>query len=289
MAWVESIQKAIEFMESNLLEDITIDSIAEQANVSSSHFQRTFAVLTEVTVGDYIRRRRLTLAGEELLRTDVKIIDLAYKYGYDTPEAFSKAFRRQHDVTPSEARKLKGKLQSYNRLVIQVSLKGAKPMKYSVVEKDAFQVDGIKREFSAVAEEENVKGIPEFWEEVNQNGTSDVLFDLNDGVVDGVLGVCGEISENQKQNQTFDYWIGTSHATSVPEGMHSFELPASKWAVFEVHGPMPVAMQQAWKRIFSEWFPSTGYEHAGTPEFELYNRDDPSSPDLYSEIWIPIK
>jgi AraC family transcriptional regulator len=289
MAWVESIQKAIEYMEKNILEDITIESIAKQANVSPFHFQRTFAVLTEITVGDYIRRRRLTLAGEELLTTDAKIIDIAYKYGYETPEAFSKAFRRQHKVTPSGARKNKGKLQSYNRLVIQVTLKGVEPMKYSVVEKDAFQIVGVKREFSSVAEEDNVVGIPELWEEVNQNGTSDLLFQLNDGIVKGVLGVCGDVSEEQKRANVFDYWVATSFSGEIPEGMHSMVIPSSKWAIFEVHGPMPAAMQNAWKRIFSEWFPSTGYEHAGTPEFELYTDEDPNLPDLYSEIWIPIK
>jgi AraC family transcriptional regulator len=289
MAWVESIQKAIDYMENNILEDMTIDSIAKQANVSPFHFQRTFAVLTEMTIGDYLRRRRLTLAGEELLTTDAKIIALAYKYGYDTPEAFSKAFRRQHGVSPSEARKYKRKLQSYNRLIIQVILKGAEPMKYSVVEKNAFQIVGIKREFACVAEKENVSGIPELWKEVNQNGTSDRLFQLNDGVVTGVLGVCGGVSEEQKKANVFDYWVATSYAGEVPEGLLSLEIPASKWAVFEVNGPMPAAMQNAWKRIFSEWFPSTGYEHAGTQEFELYTDEDPNSPDLYSEIWIPIK
>ncbi|MFK3939233.1 GyrI-like domain-containing protein [Alkalihalobacillus sp. NPDC078783] len=289
MAWVESIQKAIEYMEENILEDMTIDNIAKQANVSPFHFQRTFSVLTECSVGEYIRRRRLTLVGKELLTSDTKIIDLAYKYGYDTPEAFSKALRRQHGVTPSEVRNQKGKLQSYNRLVIQVTLKGAEPMKYSVVEKNEFQIIGVKREFSSVGEEENIKGIPEFWEEVNQNGTSDMLFQLNDGVVKGVLGVCGEVSEEQKKDSVFEYWVATSHAGKAPEGMASLRLPASKWAVFEVHGPMPTAMHHAWKQIYSEWFPSTGYVHAGIPEFECYTDEDPSSPDLYSEIWIPIK
>ncbi|RCW74921.1 AraC family transcriptional regulator [Saliterribacillus persicus] len=289
MAGVETIQKAIEYMEKNILKNITIDSISKQANVSPFHFQRTFAVLTDITIGDYIRRRRLTLAGEELLTTDAKIIDLANKYGYETPEAFSKAFRRQHGVAPSEARKNKGKLQSYNRLIIQVILKGAEPMKYSVVEKNAIKVVGIKREFSCVEEEENVIGIPEFWEEVNQNGTSDLLFQLNDGLVNGVLGVCGELSEEQRKTNVFDYWVATSYAGEVPEGMLGLEIPASKWAVFEVHGPMPAAMQNTWKQIFSEWFPSTGYKHAGTLEFESYMDGDPHSPDYYSEIWIPIK
>ncbi|USG67774.1 helix-turn-helix transcriptional regulator [Brevibacillus ruminantium] len=96
--------------------------------LNSFHFQRTFLILTDITVGDYIRRRRLTLAAKELISTDGKIIDLAYKYGYETPEAFAKAFRKPHGVTPSEARKGIGKLQSYNRLTIQVTLKGAEPM-----------------------------------------------------------------------------------------------------------------------------------------------------------------
>lgn len=105
MAWVESLQKAINYMEEHLLEEITIDDIANQANASTFHFQRTFSVLTDVSVGEYLRRRRLTLAAEELAKTNAKIIELAYKYGYDTPEAFAKAFRKQHGVTPSEARK----------------------------------------------------------------------------------------------------------------------------------------------------------------------------------------
>ena len=147
MAWVESLQKAINYMEDHLLDEIKIEDIAFQANASSFHFQRTFSVLTNVSVGDYLRRRRLTLAAEELLRTEEKVIDIANKYGYDTPEAFTKAFRRQHGVSPSEARKGIGKLQSYNRLVIQVSLKGVEPMKYSIIEKEAFQIVGIKRSY----------------------------------------------------------------------------------------------------------------------------------------------
>ena len=97
------------------------------------------------------------------------------------------------------------------------------------------------------------------------------------------------VSEEQKKAIVFDYWVATSFSGEVPEEMLSIKIPSSKWAVFEVHGPMPVSMQNAWKQFFSEWFPSTGYEHAGTPEFELYTDENPSSPDLYSEIWTPIK
>ncbi len=170
MGWVESIQKAIDYIEEHLLEDLTIESISRQANASAFHFQRTFTILTDISIGEYIRRRRLTLAAQEISSTNGKVIDLAYKYGYDTPEAFSKAFRRQHGVSPSEARKYMGKLKFYERLVIQVILKGAKPMKYNILERDSFQLIGIKQEFSLV-NEENLIGIPKLWEKVNSDGT----------------------------------------------------------------------------------------------------------------------
>ncbi|HEX7065471.1 MAG TPA: AraC family transcriptional regulator [Bacillales bacterium] len=287
MTWVESLQAAIDYMEEHLLEDVSIASIAKQANFSVFHFQRTFSVLTEISVGEYLRRRRLTLAAHELTRTDARIIDLAYKYGYETPEAFSKAFRRQHGVSPSETRKNKGKLKSYNRLVIQVNLKGAEPMQYKVVERESFQVVGVKREFSLL-NEGNIKGIPKMWGDVHQDGTADALTRLNDGALKGLLGVCVDKSDTKSNH--IDYWIATAHEDqNVPGDLSKLEIPASKWATFEVHGPMPDAMPKVWKQIFSEWFPSSGYKLAGTPELEVYTDDDPSRADYYSEIWIPVK
>lgn len=287
MGWVESIQKAINYMEEHLLDDLTIESISRQANASAFHFQRTFTILTDISVGEYIRRRRLTLAAQEISRTNCKVIDLAYKYGYDTPEAFSKAFRRQHGVSPSEARKYIGKLTFYERLVIQVILKGEIPMKYNIIERDSFQLIGIKREFSLV-NGENLIGIPKLWDNVNSDGTSDQLGKLNNGQIKGLLGVCVD-KRILKQNAAIDYWIATEYEGQVPEEYSSLTIPASKWVIFEVHGPMPDAIQEVWKRIFSEWFPTSGYEHAGTPEMEVYTDDDASASDYYCEIWIPVK
>ncbi|UQW97834.1 AraC family transcriptional regulator [Rummeliibacillus sp. G93] len=286
MEWIDSLQRAINFIEEHLLEEMTIDDIAKEAQASVFHFQRTFNILTDSTVGEYIRRRRLTLAAQELSNTKNKVIDIAFKYGYETPESFTKAFRRQHGITPREARFNKGMLNSYNRLVIQVSLKGAEPMKYKIVERESFQVVGIKREFSTV-NDENLKGIPKLWDQVNKDGTDDLLFSLNNGKINGVLGVCAATTESK--SDLFDYWIATEYAGTTPEGLETLDIPATRWAVFEVHGPMPDAMQRVWKQIFQEWFPSNSYEHAGTPELEVYSDEDPSSEDLYSEIWIPLK
>ncbi|WP_243297670.1 AraC family transcriptional regulator [Bacillus litorisediminis] len=283
MGWVESIQKALNFIEDHLLEDISIEDIAKEANSSVFHFQRTFSILTDLTVGEYIRRRRLTLAAHELTLQKCKVIDVAYKYGYDTPEAFTKAFRRQHGISPSEVRTYRGKLKSYNRLMIQVSLKGAEPMQVKILEKDKFKVVGVKREFS-LENEENLKGIPLMWDEVHRNGTNDRLAKLNNGEIRGILGVCVVTKEPM-----MDYWIAADFNGDTPEGLLELEIPASKWAVFEVHGPMPDAMQKVWKQIFTEWFPSSGYEFAGTPELEVYPYENPTDPNYYSEIWIPVK
>ncbi|MCL1698150.1 AraC family transcriptional regulator [Lysinibacillus sp. BPa_S21] len=287
MSWIESIQKAIIYIEEHLLDDITMEQIAREVNSSVFHFQRTFSILTDMSIADYIRRRRLTLAAQELINTEQKVIDLAYKYGYDSPEAFTKAFRKQHNVTPSEARKKQGQLQSYNRLVIQVRLKGAEPMKYKIVEKEKFQVVGVKRTYNC-QNGENLQGIPQFWNEMNSKNFDHQLIQLNNGSIKGVLGVCVP-NTDQGQSGFIDYWIATDHVGDVEENLWALEVPASKWVVFEVHGPMPDAMQNTWKQIYSEWFPSNPYEPNGTAELEVYSDEDPFSPDLYSEIWIPIK
>lgn len=287
MSWVESIQKAINYIEEHLLDDITMEQIAREVNSSVFHFQRTFSILTDMSIADYIRRRRLTLAAQELINTERKVIDLAYKYGYDSPEAFTKAFRKQHNLTPSEARKKQGQIQSYNRLVIQVSLKGAEPMKYKIVEKEKFQVIGIKRTYNC-QNGENLQSIPQFWNEMNSKNFDQQLIQLNNGSIKGTLGVCIP-NTDQGQNGFIDYWIATDHVGEVGENLLALEIPASKWVVFEVHGPMPDAMQNTWKQIYSEWFPSNPYKPTGTAELEVYPNEDVYSSDSYSEIWIPIQ
>lgn len=286
MALVESLQKALNYIEEHLLEPITIEDIAKQANLSSSHFQRTFMILTNISVGEYLRRRRLTLAAQELTSTNSKIIDLAFKYGYDTPESFSKAFRKQHDVTPSEARRGIGKLQSYNRLTIQVNLKGADPMNYRIVERDAFQVIGVKKVFPCGDGVGGVPGIPAFWDEVNGNGTADRLLQLNNGEIKGLLGICSNYNE---ETNTMDYWISVERTGEVPVEFSIFELTAAKWAVFEARGPVPSAIINTWKQIYSEWFPSNGFEQAPIASFEAYLASDVTSPNAYNEIWVSIK
>ncbi|WP_173917168.1 effector binding domain-containing protein [Halobacillus sp. Marseille-Q1614] len=284
MTMVESLQKAINYMENNLTENISMENIAKEANMSLYHFQRTFSVLTDISAGDYLRRRRLTLAAQELSRTHHKVIDIAYKYGYETPESFSKAFRKQHGVSPKEARTFSGKLTSYNRLIIQVNLKGAEPMQYRIIEKEGFHIVGVKEKFS-LENGENEEGITKMWKRANSDGTSENIIKFSNHMINGWLGVC----VGEPEGKHMDYWIAVTSDEEVPEGFQTREIPAAKWAVFGVHGAMPHAIQSAWKQIFSEWFPSSGYEHAPSPELEVYGEGDPYSEDYYSEIWIPVK
>jgi AraC family transcriptional regulator len=167
-----------------------------------------------------------------------------------------------------------------------VNLKGANPLNYKIVENESFKVVGVKRVFSSEIGE-NLAGIPNMWDDVHADGTNDLLFTLNNGQIKGVLGVC--VDKRSSGSPQMDYWIGTDHKGDTPEGLLELEIPASKWGVFEVHGAMPEAMQNTWKQIISEWFPSSHYQHAGMPDLEVYSYGNRSSPDYYSEIWIPLK
>ncbi|EGA90543.1 transcription activator effector binding protein [Planococcus donghaensis MPA1U2] len=156
-------------------------------------------------------------------------------------------------------------------------------MEYTIVERGSFKVAGVKQQFSTV-NNGNLKGIPEMWRTALADGTDDLLFRLNKGQIAGVLGVCVG-----KSDGIMEYWIATETNTEKLDGLETMEIPGSKWGVFKVHGPMPDAIQDAWKKIFSEWFPSNPYEHAGTPELEVYPKEDAYRQDSYSEIWIPLK
>lgn len=179
-----------------------------------------------------------------------------------------------------------GSSQILSRLNSHMGLKGVALMKYTLVERDHFQVVGIKREISFV-NNENFESIPKLWDQWKKDGTVDLLFKLNNGEIKGVLGVCAANSHTQSK-QVMDYWVATEYDGKTPDGLCNLKIPASKWAVFEVHGPMPEAIQKAWVQIFSEWFPSSGYKHAGTPALEVYTNEDPASPDFYSKIWVPV-
>jgi AraC family transcriptional regulator len=283
LEWLHRMKEALDLMEKKMDERLDIEEIAKAAYTSPFHFQRMFFMLTGMTVAEYMRKRKLTLAAQELATSSSKVMDVALKYGYDSPESFSKAFRKIHGIAPSEARNPGVSLKAFPRISFHLTLKGDKDMDYRIVEKEAFTVIGKSMKVSC-REEEHMRQIPRFWEECLQNGTTDKLVSIS---TDGnLLGICMDMQPNQEE---FTYMIATrTDQTTTSEGFSLRTIPVSTWAIFTSVGPIPRAIQNVFGRIFQEWFPSTGYEHAEAPELEVYPPGDTTADDYRCEVWIPI-
>ncbi|WP_019637468.1 GyrI-like domain-containing protein [Paenibacillus fonticola] len=271
---------ALELIEQRLEGRLNIEEVAKAACVSPFHFQRMFLMLTGMTVAEYTRKRKLTLAAQELAMTSSKVIDVALKYGYDSPESFTKAFRKIHGVPPSEARSPGVSLKAFPRISFHLSMKGDQDMDYRIVDKEAFNVIGKSIEVKCNNKEE----ISRFWQECHQNGSIDKLASLGNG--GNFLGACMNM---QPESGDFTYMIAmpTDRSTAA-EGFDLTAIPSSTWAIFNAVGPVPYAIQHVFERIFQEWFPATGYEVANAPELEVYSPGDISAEDYLCEIWIPI-
>ena len=283
MEWIESISKAIEYIETHITENLTTNDIAREVCISSFYFQKGFSMLCGFTVAEYIRQRRLTLAGSELVSTDNRIIDIAMKYGYDSPDSFTKAFTRFHGCTPTAVRRGGTMMKSFASLKINVSLKGGYIMDYKIIEKDAFTVVAAVRTFKYESCQE---GIPKFWQEHYQTGKGE-----------RVCGMYGINIDESMGSDEFEYLIADDYKPSdeIPEGFVTRVIPKHTWAVFSCKGAMPDAMMDVNQKIFSEWLPNCkDYEIAAGYNIEKYTdmKDYPKGnqdENYYSELWIPVK
>lgn len=287
MNYTQGLQNAIDYIEEHLTDDLDIEEIAAQSGLSAFYFQRIFNILCDYSLGEYIRNRRLTLAGNELSGTDEKVIDIALKYRYDTPESFSRAFSRFHGITPSQAKKNNSPLKSFSRLSVEIHLKGGNIMDYKIVKKDAFKVLE-KISTHSIDDEQNKNTIPDFWTQSHQDGTVQKLFDLTTDKTN-IFGICYGNTPNNKK--TFEYSIATvcGDNTEIPNGFSVKEIPARTWAVFECIGPMPDAIQNTWHKICSEFFSTANYEPTYEMDIEAYPAGVMTSPDYRTEIWVTVK
>ena len=276
MKWIEGIQNAIEYIEDNLTGELKIEEIAEKAYVSAFHFQRIFNTLCGFTIGEYIRNRRLSMAAQELSKADAKVIDIAIKYGYDSPDSFARAFTKFHGISPSAA-KLKGaNLKSFARLKIKLILEGGTMLEYRIVEKAQFTVMGRVRSFDIYTSADE---IPKFWEEHLQSEDSKIVC--------GMYGICMD-SDGKK----FEYMIADNYLpwNEIPDGYETRVIPAGTWAVFSCRGALPKSLQDVNAKIWSEWLPSCKeYKLAGNYNVEMYTPPEENPDDYYCEIWIPVE
>jgi AraC family transcriptional regulator len=292
MEWSERMNSAIDYIEDNLADDIDFHEAAKRACCSTFHFQRIFFAVNGITPAEYARRRRLTLAARELISGNAKVIDIALKYGYDSPDAFTRAFRNVHGITPLAAREPGVKLVAFPRVSFHIELKGGNDMDYKIIDKPAFDVIGKSRKFTT-SQGENFVKIPQFWDEFIKNKYYESLMKLTQGKAGPVtgadsLGVC-YFPDDRRNMEEFYYGIGVEKpGKSVPKDFDVIHIPEATWAIFESVGPMPKAIQDVTVKIFQEWFPSTGYEHAPKPELEVYLPGDPNSQDYRCQVWIPI-
>ena len=288
MNWIQGIQRAIDYVEANITENIDFEEVAKQAYSSSFHFQRVFSILCGFPLGDYIRMRRLSLAGEELSKGKEKIIDMAMKYGYDTPESFSRAFTRFHGITPSEAKR-GGNVKIFTPLSVKLILTGGSKMDYRIEKREAFQVVCKRKSVEKPQTANATQDITTMWQEYGTDGTMARLIGCmsKEPVMKGLLGICFSSELNAKH---FPYGIGVEYdGRKVDDDLEVVTIPAYTYAVFTSKGKMPDAFIETYNRIVTEFFPqSTQYEYAENVEFEVYSSADVSDPNYQCEIWIAV-
>mgnify|MGYP000373720282 CR=1 FL=1 len=287
MDTLKNMNDALSYIEENLTNDIDFKEVARLAFCSEYHFQRMFSFLAGVTLSEYIRRRRLTLAAFELNNSSARIIDVAVKYGYSSSDSFARAFQGLQGITPSEARNNGQSLKAYPRMTFQLSIKGGNEMNYRIEEKDAFHIVGIKKRVSIVFNGVNSE-IAAMWQSLDGE-TISKLKDISNVEPHGLISASTNFSEGRMDEKgELDHYIGVATTMDCADCQSQLEVPALTWAVFEAVGPFPNTLQDIWGRIYSEWFPSSNYEIAKGPEILWNENKDTTSPNFRSEIWIPV-
>lgn len=292
MNWYERMNKAIDYIENNLTGAIDFDKISKITCQSVSNFQRVFSIITDMPVSEYIRRRRLTLAAFELQNSSIKIIDVALKYGYESPEAFSRAFHELHGVTPTVARKEGTRLKTYPRISFLLTIKGAVVMDYKIETKEGFTVYGIE-EFFTTDNGENLKAIPKFWQDTMEDGRYEKLVEsthLPENNPNGLCLVNAICDYHEREGNTFAYMLFAYQTDkSDTTGYTTVEVPTATWAIFrsEQHTIEQTSkvMQNLIKRVYTDWLPTAGFEKVDGYELELYYG---TGYNCFCETWIRV-
>lgn len=278
MDWIERLNSSIDYIEDHLTEKIDFEEIAKVALCSSYHFQRMFSYMAEMTISEYVRRRRMSKAAVELFDGE-KVINVALKYGYDSPTAFSRAFKIVHKIAPSKIKSSQNLIKSFTPIRFAITIKGAMEMNYKLVRKEEFRVVGISKNIFQDFEK-NFSIIPAMWDEAAKDGTLNKICSLIGEEPNAVLGIsfCNDASQ-------WKYAIAVRSNEAVKKPLMEFIVPAATWAVFRGEGPSK-SIQELAMRVHTEWLPSSGYEFGNAPEIEVYYSPDPE--DSTYELWLPV-
>ena len=301
MNWITGVQRAINYVEDHLTEDIDYEKIASESFSSSYHFQRVFSILCGYTLGEYIRLRRLSLAGAELAHGKEKVIDVALKYGYDSPDSFAKAFQKFHGITPSQARTNGSMLRSFSRLSINISFEGGNIMNYRIETKPAMTFIGYKKRFEGTPYDAN-----RYPQEQNFFITTRAgQWMLHGMAKDKLSEYC--ILTNMDDGG-YDFYISRTVEDFILKNMYNkdvtgidfmdkfgferIEIPERTYAVFETEKqrmPIPEYFEIR-KQIAAEWLNDQEYQLIDAPEIAVYHWGLVGGYGERSiEIWIPIE
>lgn len=289
MGWIEGLNDAMDYIEHSLGEDIDVARAARLAACTEGQFRRMFSYIAGIGLGEYVRRRRISCAALDLSRGE-RVVDVAVRYGYDSPTAFTRAFREALGVSPSEAKRPGARLALFPRLAFSLAVTGAEPMPWRIVPQGGMRLIGASlpcgaSETGSLAQmaDEGREALRRFWGGASRDGSIGELLRLADGSgPGGVLGV------NVSEGGEASYWIAVASSEEAPAWADEMRVAAGTWAVFDCMGPCDAATAEHYRRIFSEWLPSSGYRLAGDVSLEVYPHGDFSSAGYCSEIWMPV-
>ncbi len=294
MEWIVAMQRAITYMEEHIMEEINYEDVAKQVHTSSYEFHRAFSFLTGMTANAYIRNRRLSLAGREIVETNAKITDIALKYGYETPESFTKAFTRFHGIAPKFAREKSAKLLLFNPLVIKIIVEGGKSMDCRIVQTEEQKFIALVRSFrNEIINDEENRDIPDFWGECHDKNLVEAIRNLRPEGKRDLYGLC---SPTKQGEGTFEYGIGVliDGATSEFDtaemekaGYSIWDVKPGTYVVFDCIGEDGDCIGDTWSKFYKEFLPQMGYESEAETDYEIYFENGRSG--LFCELWIPVR
>ena len=272
MNYINEMQKAIDFIENNLDKDINFEIVAKEVGMSAFYFHRIFSAVIGISPTTYIRNRRLTVAAQEISKNNKSILDIALKYGFESHEAFSRAFKNFHGVVPKMAKTDGNEFKNFSRANLEFEVNTNNILNYRIETRDTIKVLAFIRQFNI----ENKDEIPRYWKELKESGT---LEKISNNYKKDLLGICiGTQSDFE-----YKYGIGIEQTEDLEINieMEKIEIPKSTWVVFKCEGQDEKNINELWSRIYKEFFITSSYKQCMDIDFELYD-------DKNTEIWIPI-
>ena len=282
---IKTFNETMKYIEETLTGRIDVRKIALLSGYSYPLFSRMFSIMVDYPLSEYIRFRKLSCAAIDLRETDEKIIEIAFKYGYESQDSFSLAFKKFHGHTPKEVRKGSA-FQIFSPIRLSLSVEGGKNMDIKIMKKSAFKIAGVAERV------EEGGDFPNVWDKLFKKVSEEKLESLGNGQS---YGACYEIEKNEKENPESKYTVSYMAGYDVQNidkakdlGLSILEVPEAEYAVVKLKGIVPNCIHKGWKYVTGMFFPEQSYRHAGTPDFEVYSEGDMYSPNYEMELWVPI-